>query len=273
MDIWYYHVMDWYGQMEAFLWMIFCLIVRRSSSSENIRDAVEWRDSRCCLFPQLSKFLLATSFQPAAFHQASNEPSMDLLSHQDEDITSSLALGYTGLFCQAGRYGSDEHPEIFLVRRLFGRNEKIDPMGPWNVTCVDLIVCFTSQYLHIVINFVFLHSKSSLLVTMYLWPPRVSSQQHLQVHLRQRCFHHIQDLRLPEVFLRDSSFLPPNARKLSRIWCHDRQLEEYPAHRKYQHWNVLNLCCTADLVEFSYMLPATLVLSERKHRLGTKQTC
>ena len=39
--IWYYHVMDWYGQMETFLWMIFCLIVRRSSSSENSRDAVE----------------------------------------------------------------------------------------------------------------------------------------------------------------------------------------------------------------------------------------
>ena len=83
-------------------------------------------------FPWLSKFLLATSFQPAAF-QASNEPSMDLLSHQDEDITSSLALA-----CFVKRLDVLDWMSIprffrmftvFLARRSFGRNEKIDHMG------------------------------------------------------------------------------------------------------------------------------------------------
>ena len=94
----------------------------------------------------------------SSLHQASNEPSMDLLSHQDEDITSSLALGFflRGWMLWIG-WASPSFPvcsPFFLhdmrleeTRRSYGTM-----IGD---LCWPHIVCFAWEHFHILINFGF----------------------------------------------------------------------------------------------------------------------
>ena len=125
----------------------------------------------------------------------------------------------TGLFCQeAGRSGLDEHPKVFpYVHRFSGTTfvwKKREDRSYGTMKC-DLCRPYSSFYLTIFpyCNQFWFSSFQVFSACNCVWPPRVSSQQHLQVlvllHQGKDASISIQDLRLPEVFLRDSSFCLP----------------------------------------------------------------